>query len=371
MDLPKETLLPQKTLFRKGSALDIAKESLEFGSRGVIVHGKSLEKNGNKEKILKEFPSSSKVKSFCRKGGEPDLDEISKLIEEAKSARAEWITGIGGGSVLDLAKAAAGLFNAKEEPAFYQEGGKLQERGIPFIAVPTTAGTGSEATINSVIINKEKKVKLSIRDKGFLAKKVILDVELLKGMPSSVMSCAAMDAFVQAYESFISKNATWFSENLALKAIELVNNNILPACESGAEENLSALLAGSYFAGIALASSRLGVVHGVAHPLGALYNLPHGLICSVCFIPSIKINRYAMGKKYEIMSKTIGMDLEERIETLLAALKISSPFKGKEIIEKEKIIDLALESGSTAANPRQVTREDVEFILREIGTATI
>lgn len=366
MDFPQEILLPQKTIFRKGSASEVAQESLEFGLRGLIVHGRSLEKNGYKDKILNQFPSSAKVMPFCRSGGEPALGEIGDVIEKAKAIGAQWIVGIGGGSVLDLAKAAAGLFNAKEKPIFYQEGGYLKEKGIPFIAVPTTAGTGSEATINSVIINREKKVKLSIRDKSFLAKKIILGVELLKDLPPPIISSAAMDAFVQAYESFISKNATWFSESFALKAIDLINKNILPAYESGAEENLSSLLLGSYLAGIALASSRLGVIHGIAHPLGVLHDMPHGLICSVCFIPSIKINREAMGKKYEIMSDIAGTDLLGRIEALLARLKINSPFKGKRLIEKEKIIEETLKSGSTAANPKRIERSDVEFMLNEI-----
>jgi alcohol dehydrogenase class IV len=366
MDFPQEVLLPQKTIFQKGSALQIAQESLEFGSQGLIVHGGSLCNYGKKEKILSQFPSSRKVDFFCRGSGEPTLDEITSVIKKAKAIKAEWIVGIGGGSVLDLAKAAAGLFNAKEEPVFYQEDGELKERGIPFIAVPTTAGTGSEATINSVIINKDKKVKLSIRDRSFLARKVILDVELLKELPLSVMSYAAMDAFVQAYESFISKNAAWFSESFALKSMELINRNILPAYESGDEENLSSLLLGSYLAGIALNSSRLGVIHGIAHPLGVLYNLAHGLICSVCFIPSIKLNRSAMGKKYAIMSDIVKIDFLKRIEMLLDILKISSPFRGKRLIGKEKIIEEALKSGSTAANPKKIDRADVEFILGEI-----
>jgi len=365
-DFPQIAFLPQKTVFRKGSALDLFKESLEFGPRGLIVHGRSLEKNGNKERILERFPPNAEVKPFCRGSGEPTLDEITQVIKEAKAMEAAWIAGVGGGSVVDLAKAAAGLFNAGEKPVFYQEGGKLKERGIPFIAVPTTAGTGSEATINSVIINSEKKAKSSIRDENFMAKKVILDVELLKGSPPSVISYAGMDALVQAYESFISKNATWFSEHFALKAIDLINRNILQAHESGAEENLSALLLGSYLGGIAFTSSRLGVIHGIAHPLGALYGLPHGLICSVSLIPSVKINREVMGGKYEVMSSVAGMDLLKRIEMLLAGLEITSPFKGKKLIEKEKIIEAALKSGSTAANPKHIDRDDVEFMLTNL-----
>ncbi|MCP4650855.1 MAG: iron-containing alcohol dehydrogenase [PVC group bacterium] len=366
LNFPEKFLCPQKTIFRKGAALDIAAECLLFGQRGLLVHGRSLENNGNKENILNQFPDSSKIDTFCRQGGEPTLGEISSVIEKAKAIKAEWIAGIGGGSVIDLAKAAAGLYGAKEKPVFYQQGGKLEQTGVPFIAVPTTAGTGSEATINSVIINSATKEKLSIRDKSFLARTVILDVELLKGLPKQAMVYAAMDAYVQAYESFISKNATEDSEQNALKAIELIDENILLAYETGREEYLSDLLLGSYLCGIAFGLSRLGVIHGIAHSLGVLYDLPHGLICAVCLPASLKINRDVMGKKYDIMSKLINMDFQKRITELMSALAITSPFKDKELIEKEKIIAATLKSGSTKANPKDINKDDVEFILNDI-----
>ena len=365
-DFPSEILLPQKTIFKKGSSLQIAEEALEFGAEGLVVHGNSLEKSGKKKEIINKFSSSAKVETFCRGTGEPTLDEIPAVIEKAKKIKAKWVVGIGGGSVLDLAKAAAGLFNAKERASYYQEGGTLKERGIPFIAVPTTAGTGSEATPNAVIINKEKKAKLSIRDNNFLARKVILDADLLKGTPVPVKAFAGMDAFVQAYEAYTSRNSTWFSDSFALKAIELIDKNILQACEMENEESLSALLLGSYLAGIAFATARLGVIHGIAHPLGVLYGMSHGLVCSACFIPSLKVNKEMIGKKYDIMSGAIGMDLIKRVEALLKTLNISVPFKGKRLIEREKIIEETLASGSTAANPKKITAGDIEFILAEL-----
>jgi alcohol dehydrogenase class IV len=366
MIFPEELFLPQKTIFKKGASTEIAKEVSDFGLKGLIVHGKSLERSCQKKRIIEGFSLPFKVEYFCRESGEPELSEISRVIKKAKALKADWIVGIGGGSVLDLAKAAAGLFNAEKEPAYYQEGGELEKRGIPFIAVPTTCGTGSEATPNSVIINKEKKIKLSIRDRSFLARKVILDVKLLKSLPQSVMTYAAMDAFVQGYESFVSKGATWFTESLALKAIELIDRNIINAYRAGAEESLSFLLLGSYLGGLALSSSRLGVIHGIAHPLGVLYDLPHGLICAVCFTPSIKLNRKSIGNKYEIISNILGMDFLKRVELLLKTFKIVSPFKGKKIIAKEKIIKETITSSSTLANPRTIKPKDIEFILKEI-----
>ena len=363
---PQQILFPQKTLCIQGGALEIAQEVSEFGQRGIIIHGRSLENNGNKEKIVERFPPSMRIECVCRDVGEPTLDEISKVINITKAIDAEWVVGIGGGSVIDLAKAVAGLYNAKENPVFYQEGGKLENQGIPFIAVPTTAGTGAEATPNAVIINHQKKVKRSIRDVSFLAKKVILDVDLLKGLGTLFMSYAAMDAYVQGYESYISRHATWFSEVFALKAIELINDNIISAYQTASQESLSALLVGSYCAGIALSSSRLGVIHGIAHPLGVLYNVAHGLVCAACFIPSINLNKKAIEKKYERMSRLVGMDFVERITSILDTLNIISPFKERPLQYKEKIIHETLNSGSTQANPKQITSEDVGALLEQL-----
>ncbi len=365
---PKETFLPARILFKKGALSDLAKETAEFGTCGIIVHGSSLEKNGLKEKISEDFKKAGlTAEFFCRPQGEPTLGEILLVIHQGRALKIRWILGIGGGSVLDLAKAAAGLFHAKEKPAFYQEGGLLEEPGIPFLAVPTTAGSGSEASPNAVIINPEKKAKLSIRHNDFLARKVLLDPDLLKGLPFHVMCHSGMDAWVQAYESFISKNSTWFSENFALKAIQLISRHLVPALNAGRDEDLSALMLGSFFSGLAFSHSRLGVIHGLAHPLGVLYNVPHGLICSLCFSPSIKLNLEAMGnQKYAIMSQAVGMDLLQKVHELQKTLKIISPFKGRPLPEKEKIIAETLQSGSTAANPKTITREDVEYLLREI-----
>jgi len=209
-------------------------------------------------------------------------------------------------------------------------------------------------------------VKLSIRHKNFLASKVILDAELLKSAPRTVLAFSGMDALVQAYESFISKNATEFTETLALRAIELLSRHLVPAVEKFGDNDLHSILIGSFFAGLAFSHSRLGVIHGIAHPLGVLYDVPHGLVCSVCFIPSIKINREVMGPKYGRMSRAVGMDFVQKIEELLQTFNIQSPFKGKSLLENEKIISETLKSGSTAANPKLITREDVESLLREI-----
>jgi alcohol dehydrogenase class IV len=366
-DFPKEVLFPQKVLFHDGALAELPREAAEFGCEGLVVHGTSFKKSKAAAPLIKALKKAGlRVEFYARSGGEPALPEITKVIATARKIKSRWVAGIGGGSVIDLAKAAAGLFHAKNAPVYYQEGGALEKSGIPLIAVPTTAGAGSEATPNAVITHPAKKNKLSIRDKSFLAKKIILDPGLLGDLPSRVICYSGMDALVQAYESFISKNATWFSEAFALKAVRLIHHHLLSAVESRSRESLSAMLLASFFAGTALAASRLGVIHGIAHPLGALYGEPHGLVCSACFLPSLKLNRDAMGKKYDCLSQAVGTDFFKRVEGLMSALDIRSPFKGKEILEKEMILRETLASGSTAANPKPVTREDVEFFLRDL-----
>jgi len=362
---PQNFFFPQKTIYKVHGIETLAKETRSYGDQGLIVHGSSLERNGSLSDILKSFPNGT-VTTFCRPQGEPTLKEVSAILAKARAVNAEWIVGIGGGSVLDAAKAAAGLFHAEHEPQYYQEGGALEKRGIPFIAAPTTAGTGSEATPNSVITNTEKKAKLSIRDQSFLAKTVVLDGALLQHIPRAIFCYSAMDAYVQAYEAFVSRNATWISDVFALKGLALLNAHIEEAFKTKSSDDLEGMLLGSYFAGIALASARLGVIHGIAHPLGALYDEPHGRICAVCLLPSLKLNMSYIGHKYEVLSETVNQDFQSRVQDLIDLFSIESPFKNKPISEKQKIIDATLSSGSTAANPKDITAHDVEQILGEI-----
>jgi alcohol dehydrogenase class IV len=299
-------------------------------------------------------------------GGEPALSDVSALIRFARENSAAFIAGIGGGSIIDLAKAAAGLFNAKEQPGYYQAGGPLETPGIPFLAVPTTAGSGAEATPNAVITGPSKKTKLSIRDPGFAARTVVLDGDLLSGLPGSTLRFSGMDAYIQAYEAYISKKAVVMTDTLALRSLFLVCRNLPVAAALRDRKAFSQLIFGSFLAGAALATARLGVIHGIAHPLGALYREPHGLVCAACLVPSIKFNREAMGGKYAGLSRAVGGDFLEQSEKLMESLKIVSPFKGKALIEPELIIEETLKSGSTAANPRTVARQDVEYLLTEI-----
>jgi alcohol dehydrogenase class IV len=267
---------------------------------------------------------------------------------------------------MDIAKACAGLFDAPLPPACYHRGEPVPPARVAFVAAPTVAGTGSEATIVSVLTDQDRGIKKSIRHPSYMARLVILDADLPQSCPAETVASSGMDAFTQAVESFVSIRATWFSEVLSLKATGLVFANLESVFHGEHGERAAHLLEGSYLAGLALGNARLGLVHGLAHPLGHRYDVPHGLVCGVCLPAVIRFNREAVARKYARLDEALGADVLSATERLLESLELESPFKGKPVTDRDGIIAETLASGSTDANPRPVTESDVARILDEI-----
>ena len=364
--LPEKIVFPERTLMGTGRVKSLLAECARYGRRGLLVHGRSLAAHGVLKLLLQSLPSGMAVATWEHAGGEPALSDLDRLLETARKHRADWIAGIGGGSVLDLAKACAGLFRAPQPPEAYHNGAAIETPGLAFAAVPTTAGTGSEATVNAVLTNTATRQKKSIRDDALMARLVILDPALLAHCPKRVIAHAGMDAFTQALEAFTSRHAVWLSDELGLKALTLIGTH-LEAFYRGVDPIAAErVLMGSYLAGLSFAMARLGVVHGIAHPLGVLYHVPHGYVCGVCLPHAVELNREAMGGKYEQVSRALGRDLLELIRHLLIQLDMPSPFRGKPILEKESIIRETVAAWSTKANPKPITPADVEWLLGQL-----
>lgn len=364
--LPEKIVFPGRTLIGSGRVKDLLAECAPFGRRGLLVHGKSLAAHGVLPLILQRRPSDLTVATWEHAGGEPTLSDLACLLEVGRRHRADWIAGIGGGSVLDLAKACAGLFHASQPGEVYHNGGAIETPGLAFVAVPTTAGTGSEATVNAVLTNATTRQKKSIRSDALMARLVILDPALLAHCPKRVIAYAGMDAFTQALEAYTSRHAIWLSDELGLKALTLIGAH-LESFYSGLDPIAAErVLMGSYMAGLSFAMARLGVVHGIAHPLGVLYHVPHGYVCGVCLPHAVELNREAMGGKYELVSRALGRDLLEFIRHLLVQLDMPSPFRGQMILEKDAIILDTVAAWSTKANPKTITPADVEWLLERL-----
>lgn len=367
--VPDALSLPPRTVFRPGAAAEALPACATLGPRGLLVHGRSLERSGALERLAAQAPQGLSLATWRHPGGEPTLDHIEAALAVARREQAAWVLGIGGGSVLDVAKACAGLLRATRPVADYHNGAPVPEDGIPFAAVPTTAGTGSEATTVCVVTNPATREKKSFRHPNLMARLVVLDPELLLDCPPAVVAASGMDAFTQAVESFLSAKSSWLTEQLSLKAAALVAGSLERAFRGGDIERLSNLLLGSYLAGVALSHARLGLVHGLAHPLGQRLNLPHGAVCAACLPAVLAYNRPACPGKYERLREALGVEVELRTRQLIEVLKLGNPLAGHTVADRAAFVKETLASGSTAANPRPVASADVERLLDELLAA--
>ena len=366
--IPKTLLLPQKTVSEPGSVLKLNTLTAEFGDRGILVHGRSLQRSGRVNEISVSFDANLSLTTYCHTGGEPTVFEVDELRAEIKNYNPSWIAAVGGGSVMDLAKAAAGLVDHPEKTAFYQlNPDKIQPAKLPLIAAPTTAGTGSEATVVSVLTNPERGLKQSIRHPSHMPKVVILDPELLNKCPSSTIAAAGLDAFVQAFESYTSRYATHFTQSLAELAIERIAFNLLPLFKNPSNITAAAeMLEASYITGLAFSHSRLGVVHGLAHPLGVRFKAAHGLVCACCLPAALEYNREYIASHLNTLKLRCGIDIEKLVAAWMDTMRLENPFRGAQIEDLAAVTTETLSSGSTKANPREVTADDVNRLLERI-----
>ncbi|MDD4024741.1 MAG: iron-containing alcohol dehydrogenase [Kiritimatiellae bacterium] len=364
--LPESLYLPQKTVSRKGAALELPLLARQFGRRGLLAHGNSLQSSGTLDRILSAASDDMSVRAWRHSGGEPSVDAVDALRAALKADPPDWVAAVGGGSVIDLAKAAAGLADAPEKTAYYQRHQKeVTASEIPLVAAPSTAGTGSEATPVSVLTDPERVLKQSIRHNSHIPRLVILDPDLLIGCPPATVAAAGLDAFVQAFESYTSRHATPFTRNLSELALQRIANSLLPLYLQE-QEAASEMLEASYLAGIALCHARLGVVHGLAHPLGARFNVAHGLACACCLPAALAFNRPAIQPDLHDLKNRLGIDVEALVAQWLGAMRLDNPFKGRRIADQKEVIRETLASGSTAANPRPVSAADAQSLLETI-----
>lgn len=365
--LPPSLTLPPRTVVAPGALRQLLAEARGFGVRGLVVISRSVAKSKAGTVLSRAVADHGQIRIVEHAGGEPTLDHVERLLAEARAFSPDWMAAVGGGSVIDLAKAVCALVAAPLPVERYHDGEPLTGSVLPLIAVPTTAGTGSEATLVTVLINARTGVKKSFRHPGMMPRIVILDAELLSTCSPTVIAHAGMDALVQAVESYVSKGATWFTDALALKAVGLVAHSIEAVFRApGDTARAGDLLTGSFLAGCALSNSRLGLVHGLAHPLGARYAVAHGLVCAACVGPVLRFNSDFIGQKHRELSSVLGESPESTFARLSGCLGIRSPFAGKPVVDRARIIEETLVSGSTAANPRPVVAGDVACLLDEI-----
>lgn len=363
---------PENVIFGENTIEALGEKSRNFGSKCIIVTGKkSTKESGALEKTIDSLTKSNiSYIVLDEVEGEPDTKVVDKIREISKAEGVEFIIGLGGGSALDVAKAAAGLYGQALPTLEYLNKEPFSYTGIPFIGIPTTSGTGSEITLNSVLYNGKKGNKNSIAHPKFQSRLSIIDPVLTYSMPPRITASSGMDALTHAIESYTANTANPITMALAGKAIELIGRSLVKAVENGYDKDARSDMAlGSAVAGLAFCQTGVGAAHAISHPLGAIFHIPHGMANAILLPVVVEFNKVASSEKYEEIGKLLGGSGEasKQIRDLLKNMPIPKTLmeagysKGKE----EEIIEKTFQSRSLKKNPRVVEEKDILYIIEE------
>lgn len=368
--------IPQNIKFGAGT-LDLLPDlAKELGkSKGYIISGPHLNKIGMVAKCRKALKNAGmESECFTETEGNPSTDTVVKATEGFKKSKADFIVAFGGGSPLDVAKAVAVLATYGGNIVDYEGAGKVMGPVVPMIAIPTTAGTGSEVTAFSVITDHSRNYKLTVVSNYLLPAYVILDPDLIATVPANTAAACGIDAMVHALEAYISKAASPFSDIFAREALRLIGGSIRDyvadrsnpaACES--------MMVGSLFAGIAFSHARLGNVHAMSHPVSAYFDVPHGVANAILLPTVVDFNKDAADPEkyryiYGCISKDMGADinftpdmLATEIRMLNYELGILPTLSDIEVTSDkfEQMADDAMKSGNIQCNPQFTMKNDI------------
>jgi alcohol dehydrogenase class IV len=292
-----------KLIFGPGKIKELPDIIGEVGSTILLVTGgSSFRDSGRLEELLESLEEKDITVFEYRVEGEPYPELVDYAVQEFQKKSVHCVAAVGGGSVIDAGKAISAMLPQKESVMEYLEGiGKKKHDGVkaPFIAVPTTAGTGSEATKNAVLSRVGKDgFKKSLRHDNFIADAALLDPELLVSCPPGVSAASGMDAFAQLLEAYMSTKASPLTDALALSGLEHIKEGLIPSCTT-APDDLNArgsMAYAAYLSGITLSNAGLGVTHGIGGIIGGHYEIPHGVISAVLTGPATEANIRALEK---------------------------------------------------------------------------
>lgn len=363
---------PHKTLFGSGSSLNLAGE-LPFGAKVLVVAGTTVARSPSVRKVLETIGSVT-CTVYTGVPPEPPLETVDEIISIGRKFMVNTVVAIGGGSVIDAAKAAAALIPVEGLTAdYFFERLHIQRKGLFFAALPTTAGTGAEATNNSVLTDKESKIKKSLRHPSMVADTAIIDPDLTLTCPANLTAASGLDAFVQAFESFTSPKASSLTKALSAEAVRKIFSCLETACKE--PENICArveMAEASMLSGMAFSQTGLGAVHGLAHPAGSLLGVPHGLACAILMRPVMEFNMQACADQYADLADRSFIGSDARTFVRMAgelAEKLNVPENLRSFALHRSDFDFIIKncrSASMKQNPREMTDKDVEAILEKM-----
>jgi alcohol dehydrogenase class IV len=387
--LPHDLWLPRQIVHGWGRRAELPALTRELGSRAWLVLGsRSLEQSGIVAELTKSFQQvGTQVELIATQTGEPTVQQVDAAtralrmrIDQLGPASGHWLLAIGGGSAIDLAKAVAAMLTNAHGASVAEflegigTGRTITNTPLPVVAVPTTAGTGSEATKNAVITSLQPPAKKSLRSNAMIPSIVVIDPELTVSVPKEITAWTGMDALTQLIESYLTKKSNAFTSSLCLAGLK----DFVPALRTAYHEptNRAArekLAQAALYSGIALANSGLGLAHGVAAGLGALHQTPHGLACALMLGPTLHYNQSVCETKYLDLARVIcgqNASVSQLLTTIQElADELHVPRRLRDVgvtISDLPALVVASQGNSLNGNPRAINTDELLALLKEL-----
>lgn len=376
-------ILNETSYHGSGAIQAIAQEVNARGlSKALVCSDPDLLKFGVSQKVLKVLDNASlPYEIFSDIKPNPTIENVQAGVAAYKAANADYIIAIGGGSSMDTAKGVAIIIANPEYADVRSLEGAVDtpNKCVPIIAVPTTAGTAAEVTINYVITDAEKNRKMVCVDPHDIPVLAIVDPDMMETMPKGLTAATGMDALTHAIEGYITKGAWELSDMFHLKAIEIIARSLRGAVNN-TKEGRADMALGQYVAGMGFSNVGLGIVHSMAHPLGALYDTPHGVANAIILPTVMEYNAPATGEKYREIARAMGVkgvdtmtQAEYRAAAINAVKKLSQdvgiPADLKEIVKVEDLDFLsqsAFDDACRPGNPRETSVEEIKALYKSL-----
>ena len=376
-------ILNETSYHGAGAIKEIATEVKTRGfKKAFICSDPDLVKFGVTQKVIDVLSENNmEYELYSNIKPNPTIENVQTGVEAFKKAGTDYIIAIGGGSSMDTAKAIGIVINNPEFADIRSLEGvaDTKNKSVPILAVPTTAGTAAEVTINYVITDAEKNRKMVCVDPHDIPVVAFVDPGMMASMPKGLTAATGMDALTHAIEGYITAGAWELSDMFHLKAIEIISRSLRGAVEN-TPEGREGMALGQYVAGMGFSNVGLGIVHSMAHPLGALYDTPHGIANAIILPTVMEYNADATGEKYRNIAKAMGvegtenMTQEEYRKAAVDAVKqlssdVGIPADLKEIVKEEDIPFLAQSAYDDACrpgNPKETSVEDITMLYKSL-----
>ena len=374
-----------RIVFGAGKLREVGAIAKESGNRALVVTGKSSSAVRRAEALLNVLAASGVQAVSFQVEGEPTVDVVRYGTQHARDARCNLVVGCGGGSVIDAGKAIAALLTNQGDPLDYVEvigkGKPVTMPSAPFIAIPTTAGTGAEVTRNAVLGSHEHRVKVSMRSPFMLPLVALVDPELTLGLPKEITAYTGLDALTQLIEPFVCNKANSLTDAMSREGMRLAARSLRGVHDDG--DDLAAridMATASLFGGLALANAGLGAVHGFAAPLGGMFAAPHGAVCAGLLPHVMEMNVRAAGRarasetlrRYHEIARILTAHNQASIQDGIGWVKDTCealqipPLRAYRIAEADfdALIEKTSAASSMKANPVLLTRAELREILQ-------